>query len=101
SINIQSESCRGGNDGSVQIVAATPMDYTATLSGNGSNTIMEFTDSVLLGNIQTGTYTLCIYGMNDTNSYEPHCFEVVITQPEALSVSAKSISDGKQVILTM
>lgn len=101
SINIQSESCRGGNDGSVQIVASTPMDYTATLSGNGSNTIKEFTDSVLMENIQAGTYSLCIYGMDGTNSYEPHCFEVVITQPEALSVSAKSLSDGKQVILIM
>src|SRR5690606_8417377 len=32
SIDIQSESCRDGNDGSVQIVATAPLDYTATLS---------------------------------------------------------------------
>ncbi len=101
SISIQSESCRTENDGSIQIFAANAMDYTATLSGNGSSTIKEFTDSVLIENIQAGKYTLCIYAMDGTNSYEPHCFELVITQPDPLSVSAKSASDGTQVILAM
>ena len=101
SLNIQSESCRAGNDGSVQIVAALPMDYTATLSGNGTDSSREFTDSVLIGNISAGTYTLCISGMDGTNSYEPHCFEIVITQPDPISVAAKTTLDGKQVILTL
>ncbi len=101
SIDIQSESCRDGNDGSVQIVATAPLDYTATLIGNGLDSTKEFTDSVLMGNIQAGTYSLCISGMDGVNSYEPSCFDVVITQPDPLSVAVKTSSDGQQAVLTM
>ncbi|MCG2460604.1 M12 family metallo-peptidase [Flavobacteriaceae bacterium F89] len=101
SIVLQSESCRAGNDGSIQITAADPMDYTATLSGNGSDTSREFTDSVLLDNIRAGTYTLCITGLDGTNNYEPNCFEVVVTQPDPLSVAVKTTSNRQQLLLTM
>jgi photosystem II stability/assembly factor-like uncharacterized protein len=83
-VTIASVTCNGGNDGKINITAAQHLSYTATLSGNSINTPYNFTDSLTISNLATGTYSLCVT-LASQPSYQ-QCFTVVLTQPKALSV---------------
>jgi len=102
SVSIQSEACRDSNDGSVSIVAADEtIDYTVTLVGNGVNVSNVFTDQTTFSNLSSGNYQLCIVGSDGVTDFRETCFEVIIEQPEALSVLANLLADGSVVRLQM
>ncbi len=89
SIEINSETCRSNNDGSVTITAAdTSISYTAVLDGGGTPLNMNFMDSHSFQNLVAGNYTLCITGTNGPITYREICFDLIITEPELLSVLA-------------
>lgn len=102
SIAINSESCINSNNGSVQIVAMDQtIDYTVTINGNGVNATDSFMDTYTASNLNAGTYTVCITGTDGVITYEGYCFEVIVVQPDPLSVTFKVSVDGKKALLTL
>ena len=88
-IEIQSESCRNNNDGSITITASdTSITYTAVLDGGGSPINADFMDSHAFQNLVAGNYSLCITGTDGVINYRETCFDIVLTEPEPLSVLA-------------
>ena len=101
-VEAQSESCRSSNDGSISIQVEEALDYTITVTGNGtSNTDTFAAPSYSLIDLMAGTYSICITATNGTFNYLEQCFEVVITEPEILSVSSKATLDGSIVDLQL
>ncbi len=101
SVQLNSESCRNSDDGSISISAMQTLDYEITISGIGVNVTDDFTNTFALEDLRSGTYTVCIGGTDGTLVYEEHCFEAIITQPDILNVSSKTSFDGKLTVLTL
>jgi len=100
-VAVQSAACRDTSDGSLEISANLPLDYTITTTGNGINESDSFTGSYVLGNLATGTYQVCIGGSDGQVNYLEHCFDVVIVEPDPLSVVSLITPDGNQTILEL
>lgn len=102
SVAIQGEACRESNDGSISIAAMdTTLDYVATLTGNGVNTSNGFMEQTTFLNLAGGTYQLCFTGTDGVTNFRETCFEVVVNEPEELSVLANLLADGRTVNLQM
>ncbi|MEB8327942.1 M12 family metallo-peptidase [Flavobacteriaceae bacterium KMM 6897] len=100
-VELQSESCRNNNDGAINITAQEVLDYSIMVVGNSTNVSDNFTATYSLISLPAGTFQVCIVGVSDSITYEEYCFEVVVTEPEPLSVFAKISTDGKQVVLDL
>ncbi len=98
-ITLTGESCIANNDGSVTVTAATALNYTATLSGSGGDTINDFTDTTSFTDLAAGDYTLCIT-VEGQPGYEI-CFDVTIVEPESLSVSSIVSSSKDELTLEL
>ncbi|WP_435624412.1 reprolysin-like metallopeptidase [Flagellimonas sp.] len=86
-VEINSESCRNNNDGSVEIQAANmALAYTAILDDGVTPLNANFTSSGLFENLSAGTYSLCISATDGTITYQETCFDIILTEPEPLSV---------------
>ncbi|MCH7524947.1 MAG: thrombospondin type 3 repeat-containing protein, partial [Bacteroidetes bacterium] len=93
-LQISSETCRNSNNGSIVITAVETLNYTAQLTGNGIDTSNAFTNTTTFNNIEAESYTVCIT-IDSQPGYE-QCFNVIITQPEDLSVFSRvNNSTGK------
>lgn len=93
------ESCAASNDGIILVKAKTEMNYTATLSGNGINGSENFTSSIGVTDMSAGTYTVCITA-EGLDGYES-CFDVVVDEPQPLSVTAKMDLENNKVTLNL
>src|SRR5690606_30973121 len=93
-VRLISESCIGSNDGSIIINAVQNLDYTATLSGTATET-KGFNSSVEFLDLSAGDYTICIT-VDDEASFE-RCYDVTITEPEALNVLSRIDPQNKEV----
>ena len=91
------ESCATSNNGSINITAVEALNYTGTLTGASGTTALTFSSSVTFPNLVAGTYTLCITVASQAG-YES-CFDVILTQPEPLSVSSKVSSLNNEITL--
>lgn len=91
------ESCISSNNGSVAIEAETSLNYTATLAGGGIDISNSFSETTAFENLAAGSYTVCLTVEGQTG-YE-NCFDITISEPEALSVSSKISSLNNEVIL--
>ncbi|MGB5428581.1 thrombospondin type 3 repeat-containing protein, partial [Eudoraea sp.] len=91
------ESCSSSNDGSITIAAQANLNYTATLSGNGSSLDSSFSDSVSFTDLAAGDYSVCIT-VEDESGYEL-CYDINITEPDGLSVTSKISSEANKVTL--
>lgn len=100
-ISVQSESCRPNNDGIIDISAVLPLNYGVTVTGNGTDVSANFSESYSLPNLMAGTYVVCIDAIDGDIVYQPSCYEVVITEPDPLNVTAKTSLDGSQLILSL
>ncbi len=101
-IEARSESCRSSNDGSIVVNILSPLTYTATLSGNGVNSTDDFVGpSFTLNNLSAGTYSLCLRATDGTLISAEQCFNIVIEEPEVLSVSAIASLDGSIINLEL
>ncbi len=101
-VEVQSETCRDNNDGMITVGAELPLDYSITVNGNGVNVAETFQGGdYVLTNLIAGTYNMCITASDGDLDYREQCFEVVLTEPEALSVSSKSSFDGSTVDLEL
>ena len=91
-VSINSETCRGSNNGSIVITAVENLNYTAVLSGDSSAT-KQFTSEASFTELDNGNYQVCITVEGET-SYEI-CFNAKITEPEALAAYATVNTDTK------
>ncbi|WP_405410934.1 M4 family metallopeptidase [Maribacter sp. Asnod1-A12] len=82
------ESCIGSSNGSITVTASMSANYTATLSGNGTDIAVNFTNEIAFNDLVGGAYTICISIQGQTG-YE-NCFDVVVAEPDSLSVSSKT-----------
>ncbi len=100
-ITLKSESCRNSNDGAINITAVLPLAYTLTLSGNGVELNEAFSGTFSESSLTAGTYSLCIEAFDGDIIYEPYCADLVITEPDALSVTSKISLEGNVLELTL
>ncbi len=94
-----SENCRSSNNGKVYIEALEIFNYKATIIGDEVNAEYDFTNDVEIRNLRAGAYNLCIT-INEEPDYI-RCFEIVITEPEALSVEVSVNSSQTKASLAM
>jgi sugar lactone lactonase YvrE len=85
-LTITGATCDGSANGSVAIKAAQALNYTATVSGNGVNTPYSFADTLTIGSLPAGSYNVCLTVAGQPQYQQ--CYDVVISQPQALSVYA-------------
>ena len=83
-ISIVGESCRNSNNGEIDITAASPQNYVATITSAGDSTKYPFSANLSVKNLLAGDYSVCI-AVTDYPGYS-QCFNVTITQPDDLSV---------------
>ncbi len=93
------ESCISGNDGSIEINAEIELDYTATLTGSMGAVANSFLTTTSFTNLTAGNYTLC-FTVQGQPDYE-NCFNVNISEPEALSVDSKVSTSKSEVSLDL
>ena len=86
------ETCRNANNGSISITATDlNYTYTVTVTGNGANMNQDFNSDITLSSLAAGTYNVCI-----TIATQPtyqQCYNIVITEPEDLSVVSRVLSN--------
>ncbi len=93
------ETCISSNNGGVEIVAQQSLDYTATLVGSGVNETENFMTAVSFTDLAAGSYTVCITVAGEPG-YE-QCFDLIVDEPEDLSVLSKVDAGLKQVTLSL
>jgi len=100
-IKSTSETCRTNNNGEINIIAVESYNYKVNLQGNGKVINSDFTDEINLENLESGNYNLCITieGMLETEF--KRCFNIVISEPEDLSVQAKINTSSKSIDLKL
>lgn len=95
------ETCRNNDNGKIIITAEAQHDYIVVLSLNGSTETFEFTDTIEIPNLKSGTYTLCITVKDIPEMEFKRCNDLVVTEPSDLSVLSKVDSNKKTVSLTL
>ncbi len=98
-LEIHGETCRTSNNGSIVLSAVENLNYTATINGNTTSESNQFTENTLFNNLNAGSYTVC-FTVENESTFES-CFDVVITEPEELSVFAKVDSKSKTIEVTL
>lgn len=87
SLQVTSETCKNSDDGRISISAVESHNYTIVITGEGVNETKTFTNTTEFSDLIAGNYTICITVENEED-YE-QCFNVVITEPEDLSVFSR------------
>lgn len=93
------ESCADSNNGTITIEANQNLNYVATVTGGGLNDSVNFTQTLLIENLQAGQYNICITVQGQAG-YET-CFDVAVSEPQPLSVSSKVDLLAKTVTLDL
>ena len=104
------ESCISSNNGQIEITAMSSQDYVAVIRDADSNEqSLSFTDSVVFENLVSGSYSVCITITGQADFEQ--CFDVLITEPQALGVASKidnlkneitlSLSGGTQYLIVL
>lgn len=95
-IQTTGESCLDRNDGSITVVAIEDLDYSVTLSRDGSTIdSKEFVGQISFSDLPGGIYQLC-FKVDQIAEFE-RCFELDIEKIEALYVESE-LADNKQSI---
>jgi hypothetical protein len=76
--------CRGQNNGTINITATQTANYKAVVTGTGFSKNYSFTTTAAIENLAAGTYNVCLSD-NALPDYK-QCFDLVITEPKDLSV---------------
>jgi subtilisin-like proprotein convertase family protein len=100
-ITLFSEACIDSGDGRITVEAVADFDYTISVQGKGVAVTDVFERNFELGDLASGTYEVCLSGIEGTNTYESQCYQVQITSPDPISVSTNPASDLSSVSLTL
>jgi uncharacterized protein YndB with AHSA1/START domain len=96
---IRGETCRSSDNGSLDITALLPLDYTARITGNGIDQSSDFTSSTIFDALAAGDYMVCITVAGQPD-YEI-CFNVVIPEPEDLAVLSRVDTESGRISLEL
>ncbi|MEO0572551.1 MAG: thrombospondin type 3 repeat-containing protein [Bacteroidota bacterium] len=100
SLKTTATSCIGTENGSIEIATTNALNYTATLADMDANeTVVPFTSEANFDDLLPGSYALCIT-VEGQADYQL-CFDIVIEEPEPLSVSSKISSLNNEVTLEL
>jgi hypothetical protein len=94
-----SSTCRGDNNGIINIVANQSLSYTATITGNGMNASYPFTTSLDIDNLSPGTYSVCIGVVGHPDFQQ--CYSIVNSEPQPLSVDVKVKEFDNTIMLSL
>ncbi|QJD95232.1 T9SS type A sorting domain-containing protein [Mucilaginibacter robiniae] len=83
-VSATSVTCKGENNGIININAIQTAAYTAILTGNGNNKSYSFNTDLSIDKLSPGTYNVCITNAA-LNAYQ-QCFNLTITEPKDLTV---------------
>lgn len=97
-LQVTGESCRTSNNGSIAVTAAANHNYVATLTGASGQT-MNFTTTTSFNNLAAGEYRLC-FTLPEAPAYS-QCFDIVITEPQDLSVLQRVAAENYTVQLDL
>jgi hypothetical protein len=100
-ISLESETCSDNNDGRITITPKVGLSYEVTITGVGLDQTQGFTNMFTISDLNAGTYTICINGTDGTIVYEEFCTQVVISEPDALSVTSKVSGDGTELTVDL
>ena len=99
-VTATSNSCLGTNDGSIFVsVNNESLQYQVQINGQEYGLNSNYGFSTVIENLGVGTYPVCFY-VNGYNEFE-QCFDVVVSQPDPLSVDAKQSVDGNFLNLSL
>ena len=94
------ESCNSSDNGRILLSAETLMDYTATLSGPDiQDQVQLFSEETEFVALNAGSYSLCIT-VEGQSAYE-QCFEVMIEEPDPLTVASKVNTQASKLTLEL
>jgi Zn-dependent metalloprotease len=97
-VQITNSSCVGLSNGVVQISAVNSANYTVLFTGNGINESVNFLETATIENLPPGQYSACISQVGESAET---CFEVQLSEPEALGVDSITDLDRKSVTLNL
>ena len=93
-VEITSATCIGYSDGSIGLsVVDTSYDYTITITGNADVLLTGSNNKASVTGLAKGTYTVC-FKVDGEPEYE-QCFDVLIEEPERISVYMDVDIDNK------
>ncbi len=100
-VQSQGSSCPGEDNGSISLTAGESLDYTVSLSLDGTEILSEgFTGSSWsTDSLAPGTYEVC-FGVVGQADYQA-CFDLELTEPEGIAVSSKLNSAERSVRLEL
>lgn len=99
-ISASDETCISSNNGQIRINAIAPFDYTATLNGDNKKSYDFKSSSPLeITNLSAGKYKVCIT-VKGHEKFEQN-FDLVIAEPQPLSVYSSIDTDDKLVTLSL
>ena len=78
----------------------TSLNYTAILDNGSNPENSKFSSSGIFENLNAGTYSLCISATDGTINYRETCFDIVLTEPQPLSVNASAEGSIASVSMT-
>jgi hypothetical protein len=93
------ETCKSSNNGKVSIEATQSKNYTAVLTGNNVNRTQAFNTSFEFGDLQAGTYSVCVT-VADQSGYS-QCFTASVTEPKDLAVYTSLNKEGDKLTLAL
>ncbi|KQB99358.1 T9SS type A sorting domain-containing protein [Pedobacter sp. Hv1] len=91
--------CKGSNNGAIQITATQALNYTATIIGNNKTTTHPFNSVLALNNLPAGTYNVCITIAGQAGYKQ--CFDLAIKEPKDLAVYSNLKDGGNTVVLKL
>ncbi|TFF35668.1 FG-GAP-like repeat-containing protein [Mucilaginibacter psychrotolerans] len=94
-----SASCKGANNGTINVIATLNLNYTALLTGAGISKNISFNQASVFDNLAAGTYNLCIT-VAGQSTYQ-QCYTLVVTEPKDISLYATLSPDNKRVTLNL
>jgi hypothetical protein len=83
-VSATSASCKGQNNGAIDITAVQPLSYTAILTAGGLSKSYPFSRQLTIPALGAGVYNICITVDGETNYKQ--CFDLKITEPKDLAV---------------
>lgn len=84
-VSVTGCTCKGSNNGIIQVTAAQSMSYSLQVTGPGGfNKTFSFTDSLRVGDLIPGAYNACISLSSDTGFHR--CYDLNVTEPKDLSL---------------
>jgi sugar lactone lactonase YvrE len=97
-LTITSTTCKGSNNGSINITAEQTLNYVAAVTLGGVTTQKPFTKSLDLTGLTPGNYSICI---SVTGEIYSQCYSTNVTEPKDLAVYTAVNKNANQLTVSL